>query len=139
MVSQNRVEERLAGLVKEEEGSEAKAEFKERLGKANEVLDVVASQVLEGGGGTIARVGNGLGKEYKGIPRETNVLMLSGQSDTLVSTHYFRSCWGVHTNRDAGLIGTTATYEIPSPSVRSPTTYETDAWPSSVINVWRED
>ncbi|KAE9390129.1 alpha/beta-hydrolase [Gymnopus androsaceus JB14] len=108
MVSQNRVEDRLAGLVKEKEGSEAKAEFKERLGKATEVLDVVASQVLEGGGGTIARVGNGLGKEYKGIPRETNVLMLSGQSDTLVPPQHMKFLRQVfearpHTRRTLGL------------------------------------
>lgn len=84
IVSQSRVEDRLAGLVREKESAEVKAEFKERLSQANEVLDIAASQVLEGGGGTIARVGKGLGKEYKGIPRETNVLLLSGQSDTLV-------------------------------------------------------
>ncbi|KAE9386648.1 hypothetical protein BT96DRAFT_1026146 [Gymnopus androsaceus JB14] len=66
MVSQNRVEERLAGLVKEEEGSEAKAEFKERLGKANEVLDVVASQVLEGGGVRLREWGMAWGRSIKG-------------------------------------------------------------------------
>ncbi|KAF5391231.1 hypothetical protein D9757_003037 [Collybiopsis confluens] len=84
VLSQNRVEDRLAGLVSEQEASlEEMAAFKERLGSAYEVLDIAAKEVTEGGG-SLERVGKGLGKEYKGIPRETSVLLLSGQSDELV-------------------------------------------------------
>ncbi|KAJ4470744.1 Alpha/Beta hydrolase protein [Lentinula lateritia] len=108
VVSQTRVEDRLVGLVKEKIDMKVKEAFKERLANANDVLNLAASQALEGGGGSLARVGKGLGKEYKGIPRETNVLLLSGQSDTLIPPIHMKFLRQVfearpHTRRTLGL------------------------------------
>ncbi|KAF9066991.1 Alpha/Beta hydrolase protein [Rhodocollybia butyracea] len=109
VVSQARVEDRLAGLVTEkDDNSKTKAAFQERLEKADDVLNLVSSQVLDSGGGSIARVGKGLGKEYKGIPRETNVLLLSGQSDELVPPRHMKFLRQVfearpHTRKTLGL------------------------------------
>ncbi|KAJ4474495.1 Alpha/Beta hydrolase protein [Lentinula aciculospora] len=108
VVSQTRIEDRLAGLVREKEDMQVKEAFKERWEKANEVLDSAASQVLNGGGGSLTRVGKGLGKEYKGIPRETNVLLLSGGSDTLVPPQHMEFLHQIfkaraHTRRTLGL------------------------------------
>ncbi|KAJ3712886.1 Alpha/Beta hydrolase protein [Lentinula raphanica] len=108
VVSRTWVEDKSAGGASEKDDKEMKESFRERLETANGVLDLAAKQVLEGGGGSLARVGKGLGKEYKGIPREMNVLLLSGQSDTLVPPKhmkYLRKIFSArpHTRKTLGL------------------------------------